>query len=118
MTPMVDVMMLLVIFFMMSTAFVTVFPGFAVNLPRASLESRHAEQIVVMIASDGRVAVDGRQVAQGELAAAVRAAGADGAAVSIRADKDVSHGRVVEVMDEIRKAGVTKMAIAVEPKGR
>jgi biopolymer transport protein ExbD len=118
MTPMVDVMMLLVIFFMMSTAFVAVYPGFTVSLPKASLESRQTEQIVVMIAGDGRVAVDGRPVAKGELAAVIRANGSVQPTVSIRADKDVSHGRVVEVMDEIRKAGVAKMAIAVEPKGR
>jgi biopolymer transport protein ExbD len=117
MTPMVDVMMLLVIFFMMSTAFVAVYPGFAVNLPQASAGRQHEEQIIVMIARDGQIAIDGQAVKKEEIAPSVRAAGGGVASVSIRADKEVNHGRVVEVMDEIRKAGVTKMAIAIEPKG-
>lgn len=116
MTPMVDVMMLLVIFFMMTTAFVTVYPGFAVNLPQASAEKQTEKQIVVLIAKDGRIAVNGQPVAKEEIAAAISSMGKP--TVSIQADKEASHGRVVEVMDELHKAGVTKLAIAIEEKGR
>ncbi|SCM81178.1 ExbD/TolR family protein [Sporomusa sphaeroides] len=116
MTPMVDVMMLLVIFFMMTTAFVTVYPGFTINLPQAAAKSQETQHITVLIAQDGRIAVDGRPVAKGELTALLT--GAKNAAVSIQADKEVSHGQVVEVMDEIQRAGVAKIAIAVREKGR
>lgn len=116
MTPMVDVMMLLVIFFMMTTAFVTVYPGFAVNLPQASAEKQAEKQIVVLIAKDGRIAMNGQPVAKEELAAAVSSTGKT--TVAIQADKEASHGRVVEVMDEIHKAGVSKLAIAIEKKGK
>ncbi len=116
MTPMVDIMMLLVIFFMMTTAFVTVYPGFAINLPQASAEKQAEKQLVVLIAKDGRIAVNGQPVAKEELAASVSGTGKT--TVSIQADKEASHGRVVEVMDEIHKAGVTKLAIAIEEKGR
>lgn len=116
MTPMVDVMMLLVIFFMMTTAFVTVYPGFAVNLPQASAEKQAEKQIVVLIAKDGRIVVNGQPVAKEEIAAAISSMGKQ--TVSIQADKEASHGRVVEVMDELHKAGVTKLAIAIEEKGR
>ena len=116
MTPMVDVMMLLVIFFMMTTAFVTVYPGFGVNLPQASAEKQAEKQIVVLIAKDGRIALNGQPVAKEELAAAVSRTAK--ATVSIQADKEASHGRVVEVMDELHKAGVSKLAIAIEEKGR
>lgn len=116
MTPMVDVMMLLVIFFMMTTAFVTVYPGFAVNLPQASAEKQAEKQIVVLIAKDGRIAVNGQPVAKEQLAAAVTGMGKT--TVSIQADKETSHGRVVEVMDEMHKAGISKLAIAIEEKGR
>ena len=116
MTPMVDVMMLLVIFFMMTTAFVTVYPGFAVNLPQASAEKQAEKQLVVQIAQDGRIALSGQPIAKEELAAALSGTGKT--TVSVQADKEVSHGRVVEVMDEIHKAGVSKLAIAIEEKAR
>ena len=115
MTPMVDVMMLLVIFFMMSTAFVVVYPGFTVKLPQASAERQQSEQLVVMISRDGRVAVDGQAVDLPQLAVLLKDSAAD-RLVCIEADKAVSHGRVVEVMEALRQAGVTKMAIAVEPR--
>jgi biopolymer transport protein ExbD len=116
MTPMVDVMMLLVIFFMMTTAFVTVYPGFSVNLPQASAEKQAEKQLVVLIAKDGRIALNGQPVAKEELTAAVSGIGKT--TVSIQADKEASHGLVVEVMDEIHKAGITKLAIAIEEKAR
>ena len=116
MTPMVDVMMLLVIFFMMSTAFVVVYPGFNVNLPQASAGRQQNEQIVAMVARDGRIAVDGQAVTLSELTAMLQTVDPARTLVSIQADKDVRHGRVVEVMEAIRQAGVTKMAIAVEAR--
>jgi len=118
MTPMVDVMMLLVIFFMMTTAFVSIYPGFEINLPQASVERQDKTTVEVLIAKDGRVAVDGKLVGKGEMKAALSSEGRLANSVSIRADKEASHGMVVAVMDEIHKAGVTKMAIAVEEKGR
>lgn len=118
MTPMVDIMMLLIIFFIMSTTFVVVHPGFNVNLPAATAEKQRREQIVVLINKEGQVAVEGQEIAKAEIPAVLRHTGIDEAtAVSIKADKAVSHGQVVEVMDEIRKAGIVKISIAVEPKG-
>ncbi|MBP2643392.1 MAG: exbD 3 [Firmicutes bacterium] len=118
MTPMVDVMMLLVIFFMMTTAFVTVYPGFDINLPQASMESREKKQMDVVVAKDGRIAVDGLQVDKGELSSRLCANGSPPDSVCVRADKEATHGMVVAIMDEIHKAGVTKLAIAVEERGR
>ncbi len=116
MTPMVDVMMLLVIFFMMSTAFVAVYPGFSVSLPQADAAKQPAEHVAVLVAKDGRIAVDGRPVSRTELAPVLKSLNGAKTIVSIQADKEASHGRVVEVMDEIRRAGVTRISIATEAK--
>ena len=119
MTPMVDVMMLLVIFFMMSTVFIVDNLGFTVNLPEAAAARETADAVAVLLDKDGRIAIDGQPVTKNELAAKIAAIAAGPAAVvSIRADKAASHGQVVEAMDIIRKAGITKMSIAVEDKGR
>jgi biopolymer transport protein ExbD len=97
---------------------VVVHPGFTVNLPVAAAEKQSREQLVVLINKEGQIAVDGRVIAKAEIPATFRRTGIDGTTiVSIKADKAVSHGQVVEVMDEIRKAGVAKISIAVEPKG-
>ncbi len=119
MTPMVDVMMLLVIFFMMSTTFLIAYPGFDVNPPPASSASdQPPEKIMVLVARDGRVAVADRTVTLGDLAAFVATQAHRRPSVYIKADRETSHGRVVEVMDTVRRAGGTKIAIAVEPKER
>lgn len=109
-------MMLLVIFFMMSTAFVVVYPGFSVILPQAAAGKQPIEHVAVLVAKDGRIAVDGRPVSRAELAPLLKSLSDGKTVVSIRADKEASHGQVVEVMDEIRKAGVSKISIATEPK--
>lgn len=117
MTPMVDIMMLLIIFFIMSTTFI-VHSGFNVNLPSAAAEKQRREQIDVIINREGAVAVNGQTVTKPEIPAAIGRSGADpSTVVVVRADKAVSHGQVVEVMDAVRKAGFAKISIAVEPKG-
>lgn len=118
MTPMVDVMMLLVIFFMMSTTFILTHPGFAINLPKAAAASEQPpESIIVMISKDAQLAVGDKNVSLEELKPLLAAAAGKQPIVYIKADKDVRHGIVVEVMDEIRKTGIVKMSLAVEAKG-
>lgn len=118
MTPMVDIMMLLIIFFIMSTTFVVVNTGFTINLPVASAEQQHRDHVAVLIGREGQIAVDGRIVSKAEIPTAFRRAGISGSTiVSVKADKTVSHGQVVDVMDAIRKAGIVKISIAVEAKG-
>ena len=120
MTPMVDVMMLLVIFFMMSTVFIVDDMGFAVNLPQASTAKAVTDAVSVAVDKDGKIGVNGQLVAKAELAAKIggMAAANQGMVVSLKADKEASHGQVVEVMDVIRRAGIAKISIAVEEPGR
>lgn len=118
MTPMVDVMMLLVIFFMMSTTFIITHPGFSVTLPKATAAVEQTENITVLINKDGQVAIDNRTVSLNELKSVLTGLAGKQPVVYVKADKDVKHGVVVEVMDEMRKVGISKMSVAVEPKGK
>lgn len=118
MTPMVDVMMLLVIFFMMSTVFVASLPGFSINLPKAAADKQPVEDIAVSISRSGQIAVNGESVLQSHLAAKISALNSGNCNVLIKADKDVRHGQVVEVMETIRESGIVRLAIAVDDKGR
>jgi biopolymer transport protein ExbD len=118
MTPMVDVMMLLVIFFMMSTTFLITHPGFNVNLPKASAAVEQTENITVLISKEGQIVIGEKAMSLTELSNILSSAAVKQPVVYVKADKDVRHGVVIEVMDEIHKAGISKISVAVEPKGK
>ena len=118
MTPMVDVMMLLLIFFMMSTTFLIAHPGFNIQPPQASDGSpQPPERITVLVKRDGKIAVGDQAVSISELAEAVAVKAHSHPLVFINADKDAQHGKVVEIIDAVKRAGAAKISIAVEPKG-
>jgi biopolymer transport protein ExbD len=117
--PMIDVVFFLLVFFMMASLSMTVSRELPVNLPRASSGTTPpAETAAITVTRDGQAYLDrqpGTRVVLGE-----RLRGLVGAnpavAIVITADEAVAHGRVVDVLDEVRKAGVTKMAIAIRPE--
>lgn len=116
-TPLIDIIFQLVLFFMVSTTFVTS-PGIEVDLPRSSADTilRDKSDIKVWVTEDGAVYVDEQPVNWKGLAAAFRDAVQKDprTLVIIKADKSVDHGRVVAVMDLARSLGLGKLAIATE----
>ena len=114
-TPMVDVVFLLIIFFMLTTTFITVESGLPVDLPEAQTSVASPSNLpTVTINGLGEVFFGGAQVAETELAALVRQSLAESGqrTVVLRADRDVPHGQAVRVMDIIRQAGAERIAIA------
>ena len=120
-TPLVDMVFLLLIFFMLSTTFI-VSPGIKVNLPQSSAEkvTQEKEEVQVVITEDNRIFVERVAVDVGELAQ--RFAGAarkdPRTLVIIKADAKALHGTVVEVMDIAKESGLNRLAIATQPKER
>ncbi len=117
--PLVDIVLLLLIFFMISSSFV-VHPGIKVNLPKAvTAERKGPEDITLAITKEDILYLNNQRVALQDLWGRLldlRNQGRVGFLI-IKADKAVSHGRVVEVMDIAKQAGVERLAIATEPKG-
>ena len=114
-TPMVDVVFLLIIFFMVSTTFIATESGLQVDLPQAqSAQPQTSDLPTVTITNDGRVFLAGLPVGLGELVELLQAAIASSGqtTVVLRADGSVAHAVVVEVMDLIRLAGAERIAIA------
>ena len=114
----VDVVLLLVIFFMLSTSFVQD-TRLRVELPSADSASaeRAAQPIVVTISAQGSYRVNGRALVNNEratLGAALRqvAGGARQDPVTIRADARATHQSVVTAMDVAAKQGFTQVNIA------
>ncbi len=118
-TPLVDVVFLLLIFFMLSTTFV-VAPGIRINLPQADAETvrREKRDFRVKIAPDGALYVDDRAIDMGELERLLADASQNDrdTLVVIEADEEVMHHFVVEVMDKAKRAGLNRLAIATRPR--
>ena len=115
-TPMVDVVFLLVIFFMVSTTFITLETGLPVDLPQAqSAQAQPSDLPTVTVTRTSRASSwRAPRSRMADLAVLLQEAHqASGlTTVVLRADEAVPHGFVVEVMDLIRRAGAQRIAIA------
>src|SRR5687768_12724541 len=116
-TPLVDVTLVLLIIFMV-TAKIIVSQGMPMDLPKAASGESLQTIFSVELAADGRTRVDSELVANddavGALAKTAHGRNKDLRAV-IRADKKVEHGRVIHVLDLLKRAGIAKIAFAVSP---
>ena len=122
MTPLIDVVFLLLIFFMLSTS-LSVNPGIKIDLPKASAEQvkKKKKTLRVAIEASGRIFLEGKRLTLEQLRerfAAVGKSSGDDALVVIEADKKVYHGLVVKVMDAAKTSGLNKLAIATQPEDK
>lgn len=114
-TPLIDVVFLLLIFFMITSTFVNS-PGIEVELPKASNSDSNLQpqDIVIAISSEGDIIYEHKQVSLDELSARLESTIREkpDATVIVQADSEVFHGLVVKVMDVAKAAGFSKLAIA------
>ncbi len=117
MTPLIDVVLMLVIFFMLTTTFV-LSPGIEVDLPRGhtSQEPRERDAIITMT-KEGKIYFQDAQVSLETLRAVLQRAHnrQPELRVVIKADTLVAHGRVVAVMDIAKYLGIDRLAVATAP---
>jgi biopolymer transport protein ExbD len=117
-TPLVDTMLTLLIFVLLLGAF-AIQPGIRVRLPEAaSKEEEPKQDLALIVTRDHRLYLNDDPVQLDELGARLqqRLQDRQDSVVIIKADKEVLHGRVVEVMDIAKGAGAVRLAIATEPK--
>ena len=119
MTPLVDVVFLLLIFFMLSTS-LSVNPGIKIDLPKSSAEQVKKKKTTLRVAIEagGRIYLEGKKLSLTQLRERFMVVGkqhGDDALVVIEADKKVFHGLVVKVMDAAKSSGLNKLAIATQP---
>ena len=112
-TPFIDVILVLLIIFMIAAPLATV--DISVDLPAASAEPapRPDKQLILTLKSDLSVSLDNDTINRAGLAAALdRATGGDRQQrVFLRADKAVSYGELMSLMDELRSAGYLHVAL-------
>ena len=117
-TSLIDVMFLLLIFFMVTSTFLDR-PGMKLELPSAeSAEVARVEKLVLYISSDDEVVFNGQPVALDDLEEMMLAALSDieDRTLVLNADKSVQHGTVIRVMDIAKKIGLEKLVIGIKMK--
>jgi len=120
-TPLIDVVFLMLIFFMVSTSF-NVATALKLDLPSSHAKADDAKKehsLVVAIKGDGSLFVAGRLVADSDLHGRLLAASKGNAEqrVVLRADSEARHKRVVFVLDALQELGLTRVGIATVPAG-
>lgn len=114
-TPIVDTVFNLLIFFALSLSFAATSGGINVKLPKAaSAEPVKNEQLTINLTKDDRLYFNDKTTTLDALAEALRKNENKESLVIIRADDSVPHGKVVELMDTVKTQGFSKLAIAVE----
>ncbi len=110
--PLIDVVFLLLIFFMLTSSFVFQ-PGIRVNLPKAvTSEVLHREMLIITITDDNKMFVNERPVGKDELVSRVKMASEENKPLLIRADHNADIGKVIEIWDICRQMDVKQINIA------
>ncbi|BDU77368.1 ExbD/TolR family protein [Mesoterricola sediminis] len=115
MTPLIDVMLVLLIIFMVAAPMLTT--GVDVNLPESRTgKNLESEALVVTLVRDGRIEFEKRFVQEGALKAELRRRAAESRKrpVMVRADLNIPYGRVITVVDAIREAGFTQVGFVTQ----
>ena len=117
--PMIDVIFAILVFFIVSSLYLTRSEGLPVNLPRASTtEVQKTQQITVTLDSESKLTLNSQPSTIENLKSDLEKliAQENSTTVIINADKTVEHGLVVEAIDQIREIPDVQLAIAAKQK--
>lgn len=111
--PLLDVVLLLLIFFVVTSSFAE--REIALDLPDAEAGEQQADRdLVVNVLADGRILVGDEELAIERIEALLTQTAAEGGSLEIRADASASHGSVVRILDRARRAGVLRVGFATQ----
>jgi biopolymer transport protein TolR len=113
-TPLVDVMLVLLIIFMVTAPLLQ--QGIDVNLPKAKGKDLPPEErLTLVIKKDRIIFMNDNPVSMPAMREKLQAISKLNPNVFLKADRDVPYGLVVEVMGEIKEAGIEKLGMITEP---
>lgn len=117
--PMIDIIFFLLVFFMLSTLSMTINRGLPVHLPRAaSSQGDLRESVNITVTREGDIFLNKEPVTLQDIGQRMQAGLQQDPELLavIQADDHAMHGAIVEVMDQVRLAGISRLAIAVKPE--
>lgn len=115
-TPMLDIVFIMLIFFIVTTSFIKE-SGIDVNRPTAqTAERKERGNILIALQSNGEIWIDKRSVDIRAVRANVERLHAENpqGSVVIVADREARTGSLVQVMDQVRQAGITEVSLAAQ----
>lgn len=115
-TPLVDIMLCLLVIFMVTTTYV-VADSIKVDLPKASTgDSTEPSTLTLMYTKDGVLYLNGEESSEEALRQTIRSELSENKEIQaiIGADKAVTHGEVVHLIDVVKQEGVVKFALNIE----
>ena len=115
-TPLVDVVFLLLIFFMVSTVFIDFKRQMDISLPssKSSAPSEVLGPVMVELTIDRQVFLNGEKINFKEFESALSRISASKKSAIIRADKNLPYGNVIKVMGMLQSAQILDIGIAVK----
>ena len=115
-TPLVDVMLVLLIIFMVTAPLMT--SGVSVDLPKTDAQPLNSDSqpLTVSIDSTGKIFLQDQEIDLPELVAKLQAISQNNQdrRIFVRGDKDLAYGRIMQVMGTITQGGFTKVALLAE----
>ncbi len=118
-TPFVDVVLVLLVIFMVTATYI-IAKSIPVDLPEAGTGEDVVSTFAITMTNDGNMYLDGVKIDEAQLKRKLNTARQSNADVRviIDADKDLLHGKVVHIIDLIRKEGVSKFAINISEESK
>ena len=112
-TPMVDVVFLLLIFFMVSTVFRKDEMALLLELPKASSgeSSKSAKKILLVELSENEIAYNGTKILMNEFQEKIKGIADKNKPVELRVDKSVRYEKLVEILDILKKYSLTNLSL-------
>ena len=118
--PMIDVIFFLLVFFMLFTTFRTTPEGIEMQLPKAvTATEQNTENFIVQIDSEGNYYYEDQSLELNQVISEAEVANNENTnlTIVISADKNTRYENVVSLMDGMRNAGITRLALAADKEG-
>jgi biopolymer transport protein ExbD len=117
-TPLVDVLLILIVFFVVTSTFMEQ-PGIKLELPKSqTADLQRIEKAILIVSEDSKLFFRNKEISLQELPSILSDAMQESIDKSliVSADKVVHHGLIVSIMDIARQNGVEKLVVSTEPE--